>query len=437
MTSTRFSFLSPRALAIVATAWVAAPAMAAYQTTVLVANDPSYNPTAFVDPLLQNGWGFALRPPGAGGHFWVSNFATGTTTTYIGDVHDASGNFTPLYQDSLKSVDIGLGSGQRSDGTPTAPVPMPTGQVYNYSSSDFVVSGEGVTAASKFIFVTAEGTISGWTEVPDPLPGDPTHTKRQTTSVIKVDQSQEYNDDRLRYTGVAITDFASNNKLFATNYETSEVEVYDKDFNRVAGYDDKFRYAGLPVDFHPWNVTYAHSGPNGEGRLWVAYAEGDDPWEQLGDQGEVAEFDLDGNFIRRLKKSSDTNPAADGELRAPWGMAIAPSDFGELSDALLVANFGDGTIAGYDLGTGDFIDFLRDDGGAPISVDGIWGIGFGNGVRLGDSNALYFAAGPNNELDGVFGSIRASAVPEPGAVGACSAVLGLAALRRRRLARGA
>ena len=396
-------------------------ACAAYTSTVLVANDASYHPTVMVDPLLQNAWGIALRPPGAGGHFWISNFATGTTTTYVGDAHGV-----PLHQDSLQSVNIARGTGVRVDGRPTAEVPQPTGQVYNTSTTDFMISGEGITGPSKFIFVTGEGTISGWTEVPDPA--HPGQTIRQTTSVLKVDQSPEYDDDRLRYTGVAVTDYAQNNRLYATNYITQEVEVYDKNFQRVTLPAERFRIPGMPADYHAWNAQYAHTGPNGAGRLWVAYAVGGDPWEQDNAQGAVGEFDLDGHFIRRLSIATDADPFADSELKAPWGMAFAPHDFGALSEALLIANFGDGTIAGYDVVTGQFIDYVRDTAGAPIAIDGLWGLTFGNGVSLGDANALYFTAGPNGERDGLLGSIRVAVAPEPTALG----VISVAALLRRR-----
>lgn len=376
-------------------------AFAQYTNTVLVANDPIYQPTIQVDFLLQNPWGMAIRPPGAGGHFWLSNFGSGTTTTYIGDVHTPTG-FLPLYQDSLKVVGIELGSGIRDDGRPRADPAQPTGQVYNYSTTDFVVSGQGITAASKFIFVTGEGTISGWTERTD----EQGVLRRQFRSVITIDQSSQYDDDRLRYTGCAITDYPSNNRLYVTNWIENRVEVYDHLWQPVATQPGAFTYPGQGGDYYPFNIQYFRTGPNGEGRLWVAYAQADDPWEQHATTGAVAEFDLDGTFIRRLVISPDTDGFADSELRNPWGLAIAPANFGPLSNTMLVANFGDGTIAGFDLTTMQFVDFLRDNAGEPIIVDGIWGMTFGNGVRLGDLDALYYAAGPNSEIDGTFGSIR-------------------------------
>jgi uncharacterized protein (TIGR03118 family) len=377
----------------------AAGAQNSYRDTVLVASHAHYNPSVMVDPLLLNGWGVAIRPPGAGGHFWISNSGSGTTTTYVGDVNGA-----PLSQDSLRVVAIGRGKGVRHDGRPTTDTPQPTGQVYNSSSTDFMVTGEGITAASKFIFVTAEGTISGWTQVPDP--SNPGHFRNQTTSVVMFDRSQEFDDDRLIYTGCAVTDYPSDNRLYVTDLTGNRVEVFDKDFKRVTLPPGRFRYPGQREDFVPWNIQYFRSGPNHEGRLWVAYCQTEEPWEQMTDTGDVCEFDLDGNFLRRLHQSVHDDPYANGELRAPWGLAIAPADFGPLSNSLLVANFGDGTIAAYDLATARFIDFVRDRDGQPIAIDGIWGLTFGNGVALGDSNALYYTAGPNGEQDGLFGSIR-------------------------------
>jgi len=377
-------------------------APARYTDTILVANDASYEPLIMVDPLLQNGWGIAIRPPGAGGHFWISNFNTGTTTTYVGDVHNGKGKFTPLFQDELTVVAIPRGAGLRFDGTPTAPVPQMTGQVYNYSTTDFVVSGEGITNAAKFIFVTGEGTISAWTERTG---ADGVH-RRQTTAVLMVDQSQEYDDDRLRFTGCAVTDLPANNRLYVTNFTTDEVEVYDHTFQRVPLPAGRFRYPDQPEGFRAWNIQHFRTGPGNAGRLWVAYAMMEEPWEEDPAFGAVAEFDLEGNFIRRLATSIDSDRYADSELRAPWGLAIAPANFGPLSNTMLVANFGDGTIAGFDLATGRFVDFLRDNNGTPLVVDGVWGLTFGNGVGLGDLDALYYAAGPNNEIDGTFGTIR-------------------------------
>jgi uncharacterized protein (TIGR03118 family) len=95
-----------------------------------------------------------------------------------------------------------------------------------------------------------------------------------------------------------------------------------------------------------------------------------------------------------------------GRLNSPWGLAIAPENFGPVAGSLLVGNFGDGTIAAFDLSSGQFRDYLCDDTGKLIQIDGLWGLVFGNGVSLGDSDSLYFTAGPNGEQDGIFGRLR-------------------------------
>ncbi len=104
-----------------------------YTNTILVASSPVYDPLSRVDVLLSNGWGLAIRPAGAGGHFWVSNSNTGSTTTYVGDVRDPSGRFQPLSQDSLRFVWIGVGAGAYPDGSLYAPIPVVTGQTLGTS----------------------------------------------------------------------------------------------------------------------------------------------------------------------------------------------------------------------------------------------------------------------------------------------------------------
>ena len=129
--------------------------------------------------------------------------------------------------------------------------------------------------------------------------------------------------------------------------------------------------------------------------------------------GGLAQFDASGALMHTWDDR--------GLLNAPWGVAFAPDDFGIYSGKLLVGNFGDGTIVAFDPATHRAIDYLRDDQGNIISIDGLWGLQFGNGASLGMSNALYFAAGPQGETEGLFGRLQAAPIPEPK----------LGALRRR------
>src|SRR5262249_3118848 len=114
--------------------------------------------------------------------------------------------------------------------------------------------------------------------------------------------------------------------------------------------------------------------------------------------GHVVVYDLDGRVVQEFADS--------GRLNSPWGLAIAPRNFGPFGGSLLVGNFGDGTIAAFDVATGTFLDYLRVDSARPLVIDRLWGLPFGNGVSLGDSDSLYFTAGPNEEQDGVFGRLR-------------------------------
>jgi uncharacterized protein (TIGR03118 family) len=113
--------------------------------------------------------------------------------------------------------------------------------------------------------------------------------------------------------------------------------------------------------------------------------------------GFVSVFDSNGNLIRRF--------ASRGSLNAPWGIALAPADFGRFSNRLLVANFGDGRINAYDLATGAPLGRLRQANGKSIKVDGLWGLSFGNGISAQPTNTLFFTAGPNDEASGLYGRI--------------------------------
>ena len=109
-------------------------------------------------------------------------------------------------------------------------------------------------------------------------------------------------------------------------------------------------------------------------------------------------FDTSGHLLQRLIKGN--------HLNAPWGLALAPANFGPFSNALIVGNFGNGHLQAFDPDNGRFLGELDDASGKPIVIDGLWGIIVGNGGSGGDRNALYFAAGPEDETHGLFGSLR-------------------------------
>ena len=189
---------------------------------------------------------------------------------------------------------------------------------------------------------------------------------------------------------------AGGNHLFVTDMRNNAIFVFDNRWKDVTK-DWHFQTPASVGNLHPFNIVAAGD------RLFVAYVQfnpdSDEGQEhQIGEGlGHIVEYAEDGTLIR------DYNDH--GLLNAPWGMAIAPATFGKFANHLLVANFGDGTVMAFDLATGELKGYLRGPDTKILSVDGIWGLVFGNGVSLGDANALYFTAGPNNEEDGVFGRI--------------------------------
>jgi uncharacterized protein (TIGR03118 family) len=413
----------------------------AFVQTNLVASDASYNPQ-IVDPQLTDSWGIALRPPGAGGHIWIDNAFNGTSTEYIGDV-----NGIALHQDPLTSVTLDAPA-FTDRGTPFV-----TGLVYNSASDlsgqpvEFPVSGNAhnlntgtdlgvVSGASKFIFVTEDGAINAWMAN--------TATAMDSTPII-FDYSKASgtpgNPNYLQlgdsanpvFSGVAITTNAINagqvgtsagNHIFTADFRNNKINVFNDQWQNVTS-SYNFQTPSDVGNLHIFNIqdlgghlyaTYAAFNPNGD--------EGFEEIDQNGD-GHVVEYNEDGSLVKDFQDASDEA----NQLDAPWGLAIAPAGFGPFGGDLLVTNFGDnGTISVFDPNTGDYVGKLDDADGNPISIDGVWGLTFGNGVSLGDANSLYFTAGPYSEFDGLFGKI--TVVPEPTSL-SLIAIGALTLLRRR------
>ena len=335
-----------------------------FRQTNLVADEPGV--AVIHDPNLVNAWGMAPNPNGA---IWVSAHGTGTSTLYQGDV-----NGSPVVRNPL---------------VVTIPDGAPTGQVFN-APPGFAVTNGTRTAPAFFIFAGETGSITGWNPtVPPP-----------TSAHVAVDT-----DGAARYTGLAHGTVAAGERLYAADLANGEIDVFDSAFQPLDLGDDAFVDPRLPRHFAPFNVQ------NLGGTLYVTYARADkgpDIDDLKG--GVVSAFDLDGNFLRRV--------ATQGQLNAPWGVALAPAGFGPFGGALLVGNHGDGRINAYDPDTGRFLGKLREDGrGRPVRIDGLFGLQFGNGRSFGDANALYFTAGPNDGADGLLGSLRFVADPPAGGRG--------------------
>lgn len=372
---------------------------------VLVANRPALAPDALIDRHMINPWGIALRPPGAGGHIWISNAGNLSTSTFIGDV-----NGSPLRQDGLKIVFLDGPLISYEDGLANV-----TGQVYNAASDfpgqplEFPVSGPAsnlandtpmplgtVSGAAKFVFVTTDGTINAWRA----------STAESMDRAVIVKDYSDHGRDQIRelphlpaFTGVAMSVGKQiANRLYVTDFQNSTIRVLDNRWIDITASVPFARPANIPANFSPYNIQLLDQ------QLYVAFAAVDVNAEEAAADvpapgaGHVVVYDLDGHIVREM---ADT-----GRLNSPWGLAIAPENFGPFGRALLVANFGDGTIAAFDVASGAFRDFLRDGAGKPVVIDKIWGLAFGNGVSLGDSDSLYFTAGPHEEQDGIFGRLR-------------------------------
>lgn len=373
-------------------AWLPLSSHALYLKKNLRATDAAYCAEQ-VDTDIKNAWGIAIRPAGLGGHFWVTGQRSGKSVQYVGDVAGK-----PLFQDDLKLVDVP---------GPAAAVGTPTGVVFN-GSPNFVVTNDhpngAITAPAKFIFATDNGVISAWTERKRADGG--TDWPAKAAAVIDGAAKGQ------QYFGVgAITD---GSKLLVADFgKEPTLRLYDGNFREITStekFANPFAVNGLarPGDYVPFNVQVLNV--NGIERVFVAYAKSqDDPATPENDflageedagagKGRLAEFDVRGNLVAVW---SDR-----GLLNAPWGLAIAPANFGPYSGHLLVSNFGDGTTVALNPHTRRAVDYLRDPYFLPIKTDGMWGLQFGNGASLGEANHVYFAAGPEDEEAGVFGKIE-------------------------------
>jgi uncharacterized protein (TIGR03118 family) len=340
-------------------------------------------PAATIDPNLINPWGISRT---ATSPLWVSDNGTGLATVY-----NSAGTKLPL------SVTIAPPSGQTFAASPT-------GQVATGSTSDFLLSGASNSAAS-FIFATEDGTISGWSNNVSP-----------TSSVLKVDNYD--NGAGAVYKGLAISGAPGSEVLYAANFRSGQVEMYNNHFGLIGTFTDPTVAAG----YAPFNVQVLN------GNLYVTYALQDsakhDDVAGAGN-GYVDEFSLSGVFEKRLVTQG-------GKVDSPWGLDIAPSDFGTFAGDLLVGNFGDGTISAFDPTNGTFEGTLDGTNGDPLVLGDLWALTNGNGGSGGSPLDVYFSAGITDEAHGLLGSI--SPVPEPATWATMIVGLGLlgAALRRRR-----
>jgi uncharacterized protein (TIGR03118 family) len=311
-------------------------------------------PAAHTDANLVNAWGLVFNPTGFA---WVVDNGTNTSTLY-------DGNGVP--QSPVVAIPAGTG-GDAS----------PTGIVYN-GSQDFKIRQNGATGASAFIFAGEGGTIAGWSP-----------TVNRTSAVTVFDGGA----NGPLYKGLAIASYAGANFLYAADFRNNSVDVYNSSFARVTLLGS-FRDPALPAGYAPFGIQAIGS------RIYVAFAKqaasGPDEVKGAG-LGVIDVFDTSGVLIKQLVMG--------GALNAPWGIAMAPANFGTFSGDLLVANFGDGKINAYDPTTGAMQGTLSRADGTTIVIDGLWGLAFGNGINAQPTNTLFFTAGPADETHGLYGRI--------------------------------
>jgi uncharacterized protein (TIGR03118 family) len=309
-----------------------------------------------VDPHLVNAWGVAFNPFG---FVWVADADGNVSTLYDGD-----GNINPLV--------VQIPSPTTSTGG------NPTGIVFN-GSSGFVVTNGTASGASRFLFATENGVIAGW--APNV---DLTHAMRA------VDNSA----GGAIYKGLALSAGGSGQLLYASDFFNARVDVFDSSFQPVTLPAGAFTDPRLPVGYAPFGIQAIG------GDIYVTYAKQNaDRDEEVTGQGLgfVDVYDPNGRLLRRV--------ASRGQLNAPWGLALAPAGFGGFGGALLVGNFGDGHINGYDPVVGGSLGSLRGVDGKPVEIDGLWGLAFGNGLLHQPVDTLFFAAGPDDEEHGLYGRL--------------------------------
>jgi len=316
------------------------------------------------DPNLLNPWGLVSS---ATSPFWTSDQVTGVATLY-------SVSQTGTAQKIPLTVTVPSQVTQPEHGF--NPLTGPTGIVSN-TTSDFQIPSSTGTVPSLFIFATLDGTIVGW---------NPGSTAGMTNAVVMANEGPAE-----EFTGLAMASSGGQNFLYTADPRLLPgIDVFDSHFNKVtlAG---NFTDPRLPAGFAPYNIQ------NINGHLFVTYL------TTASGGGVVAEFNPDGTFVRQI-----TANGTGGPLQAPWGITLAPANFGRFSNALLVGNFGDGRISAFNPTTGRFLGQLRDPSGNFIVIPYLWSLKFGNGASAGATNSLFFTAGVAGQFHGLFGSLQAT-----------------------------
>jgi len=366
-----------------------------YTQTNLVSN--ADGAARVTDPQLINPWGMSPSPSSA---WWVSDQRTGFSTVYNG-------------AGAKQSLIVAIP--QADPNNKNTPTGTPTGAIFNNSQTDFLLA-PGKPA--RFLFSTIDGTIAGWNPNVAVAQGTALPSRHAVTVVKTGDGSS--------YTGLTSAFIDGKPYLYAANFTKGRVDVYDSAFHPVrlsdenssAVWSDDRAYFSessfvddrLPRPYAPFNVQAIGND------IVVTYAIHQQPVSPLETDGPglgfVDIYNSKGRLLLRLEHGD--------WLNAPWGVALAPADFGRFSHNLLIGQFaggGDtqssGYIAAYDLTTGKFNGLLQDAGGKPLAIKGILALSPGNfSPSNNDSTAgrtaqVYFTAGPNHCSGGLFGYLSA------------------------------
>jgi len=329
-------------------------ASAQYIRTDLVSNQPGVAPTT--DPRLANAWGLVALPTSP---WWVSDNDTGFSTLYNG-----AGQQIPLF------VTI-----PPAPGSPAGTLGTPTGIVGNANATIFTITENNVSAPSVFIFATLDGTISGW----NPTIGG---ARGLSHATLAVDRSSA----GATYTGLAIATNQAGTFLYAADGGPNRrIDMFDGAFHLVKSFADP----DIPKGFTPYGIQTVNNN------IWVTFTA-----LNKAQGGFVDVFDTEGNLVKHF--------AVHGPLHSPWGIALAPADFGPMSNAILISNnISRGRINAFNPETGQFLGPLRDANGKVIEVDNIWALQFGHDAipNNGAHNQLFFTAGPDSYANGLFGVI--------------------------------
>jgi uncharacterized protein (TIGR03118 family) len=355
-----FAFELLTMLAIASASWAQ---QGGYSQNNLVSNSAGVGKTT--DSQLLNPWGIAFIP---GQDFWIANNNSGTSTLY-----DENG-----VKDTGLIVTIPGASGNPNGNCSPG---CPTGVVANNTSSYF--------AGGQFIFDTEDGLIANWTGT-------------SNNATVAFDNSAS----GAVYKGLALL---NGTFLLAANFSAGKVDVLDRNFN-ITSLPGSFTDPKLPAGLAPHGIQVIGN------QVYVAYAMQDaakhdaQPGAGL---GQVDIFDSNGNFVSTFVPTG-------GKLNAPWGVVQTPASFGQFSNAILIGNFGDGTINAYD-NTGKFLGQLTDSSNNVLVNPGLWDMVFGGGGSSGNADTLYLTAGgsnqPNFPSGGNTTAVFASLVPAQAAGG--------------------